>query len=481
MLLCLKGHDFLYECENLCRLFFPGERIKTAPSLGESDGVLAEAKRDNAGYSFLVFVRYGGKTTSLERKAGELSEYGVTSLLYEALKNLTGISPPWGMLTGVHPLKLLRQYVEKLGDEEGLKQFEERCFVSGKKAKLAMMTLKNQRPYVEDIYRKDFCLYIGIPFCPSRCSYCSFVSESVARAGKLIEPYFDLLIEEIARTAMIAGNLGLRLKAVYVGGGTPTTLSASQLGVLCGEILKDFGPPKTGEFTVEAGRPDTITREKLEVLRQNGVKRISVNPQTLSDEVLKSIGRAHTAEDTVRAFRTARDVGFGEINCDLIAGLPNDTLEGFERSVQGVISLGAENVTVHSLALKRSANLSSIEGFTSEGETAANMVDYAVNTLFREGYIPYYLYRQSRTAGNLENTGWARPGTVCAYNIHSTDEQMSIISCGAGGVTKLIDPESGELTRIFNFKYPYEYISRFSEILERKREIERIFERGGAV
>lgn len=489
MLLTLAGCLFRYECENLCRLFFPYSPVRiqelSDAAAPENDPVSgepwAQAVIESAGGQYAYRVRVSDGKASLCRESfhAALEEYAMTSLLYLALRELTGYTPAWGMLTGIHPVKLLRQYCGELGEEAGAERFRSRCFVSPPKTDLALRVLRAQAPAVEDLSENDFCLYVGIPFCPSRCSYCSFVSQSVEQAQKLMEPYFRLLLEEISHTARITASLGLSLRAVYIGGGTPTTLSAAQLSQLCGRIKSSFDFSRCAEFTVEAGRPDTIDRERLSALKEAGVGRISINPQTLSDQVLENIGRRHTSQDVLAAFGLAKEMGFQEVNADLIVGLPGDSLSGFQRSLDGMIDLGAANITVHSLALKRSARLVSEGGdlsLHSRGEEAAAMVDYSIRRLTQEGYEPYYLYRQTRMAGNLENTGWAKPGTLCRYNVYTMDESVSVIACGAGGVSKLKDPYSGRLERIFNFKYPYEYISRHQEILDRKEGIRELYE-----
>lgn len=490
MLLILSGHSFRYECENLCRLFFPYSPVRVeegeaVPSGGEPWAETVIKQRENS-YEYRVRISDGAKILERAESRDAMEEYGLTDLLYRAFSELTGYTPAWGMLTGVHPVKLLGQYCRELGEEQGVEKFRSRCHVSTGKANLALRVLRAQAPAVEALSHKDFSLYVSIPFCPTRCSYCSFVSQSVEQAKKLMEPYFDLLLQELEATGQLVRRLGLRLCAVYIGGGTPTTLSAPQLSRLCEKIREQFDFSLCTEFTVEAGRPDTIDREKLLALRAAGVTRISINPQSLSDQVLKNIGRKHTVQDIFDAFSLAKEAGFREINADLIVGLPGDSLPGFQKTLDGVIGLGASNITVHSLALKRSARLVTGENpgendvldcsLHARREETAAMVEYSIDRLSREGYEPYYLYRQTRMAGNLENTGWAKPGTVCRYNIYTMDESDTVLSCGAGAVTKLKDPDGPELERIFNFKYPYEYISRFQEILSRKEGILRFYE-----
>lgn len=485
MILTLAGEAaaFRYECENLCRLFFPYSPVTVTREgdipPGEPWARCTIVREESGLWRYETRVSDGDRALEREQTQPQLLEYGMTRILYLAFAELTGVTPAWGMLTGIHPVKLLRQYTEASGEEEGLARFRERCFVSAEKAELALRVLRAQKPVTDDLGENDFSLYVGIPFCPSRCSYCSFVSQDVEKAGKLLPDYFALLGEEIARTGEIAGRLGLQLRSVYIGGGTPTVLSAEQLTKLIHRVRGAFDMSRCGEFTVEAGRPDTITKEKLAALKEGGVGRISINPQSLSDQVLQNIGRKHTAQDVLDAFALAQKAGFSQINADLIVGLPGDDLAGFSRTLEGVLDLGAANVTVHSLALKRSSRLVTQGGDLSlhrRGEETAAMVERSIARLTERGFEPYYLYRQSRMAGNLENTGWALPGTVCRYNIYTMDECSSVIACGAGAVSKLKDPYSDSLDRIFNFKLPLDYIQRHGEILQRKEGIIELYE-----
>lgn len=296
---------------------------------------------------------------------------------------------------------------------------------------------------------------------------------SIERAEKLIEPYTKLLCEEIKRTAEIANKLGLRLETVYFGGGTPTTLSAEQLDTVLRTVNKCFDMSTCREFTVEAGRPDTIDSAKLFALKENKVDRISINPQTTNDEVLKTIGRKHTAQQFFDAFELARKCGFDNINTDLIAGLPTDTPESFKNSLDSIVRLNAECITVHTLCMKRASRLTT-EGVTldlQQARDAREMLAYTQNILGQNEYIPYYMYRQSRMVGNLENVGWSKRGFESLYNVYVMDETHTILACGSGGVTKLKRNNPDYLERIFNFKYPYEYIDRFDELIQRKSGI----------
>ena len=315
-------------------------------------------------------------------------------------------------------------------------------------------------------------LYISIPFCPSRCSYCSFVSHSIAEAGKLIPAYVDCLCRELSIWGELIRRLELKLDTVYIGGGTPTAISAEQLGQIMDAVRANMHMDPVREYTVEAGRPDTITPEKLEVIRSHGATRITINPQTLNDKVLRAIGRKHTAQQAVDAFRLARSLGFANINMDLIAGLPEDTPDSFRDTLDRVIALDPESITVHTLTLKRSAALYA-QGGSQIANPAAAMVDYSVRRLPEAGYRPYYLYRQKNTLENLENVGYAKPGFESLYNILIMDETQTILGAGCAASTKLVTPD-GQITRIHNHKFPYEYIGRFDSLMEKKQQIDQI-------
>ena len=301
---------------------------------------------------------------------------------------------------------------------------------------------------------------MGIPFCPTRCAYCSFVSNSVEKSFHLVEPYLEALLEEIDGAAAMVDALGLRVRSFYMGGGTPTTLTAGQMERLLERLHSRFRLDSAVESTVEAGRPDTITAEKLEALRRCGVTRVSVNPQSMSDAVLAAIGRRHSADDIRSAMELVGRAGFPHVNMDLIAGLPEDTAEGFRRTLDEVIAFGTDNITIHTLSLKKGSRIT-LEGshIPPEGEVAA-MLDYADPTLRGAGFDPYYLYRQKYMSGSFENVGWCRPGGTGWYNIYIMEELHSILSLGAGGSTKMVDPARGRIERVFNLKFPQEYIQR---------------------
>lgn len=473
MNLYVKNHNFHFELENLTRLFFPNEKIMVIRDFSEPQPPYIYTEVSDKITISVNIGSFNKSETAVKKLTDDDNELVSAQLLYKLLCDFTGLTQPWGILTGVRPVKLLRRLAEESSEEQAVKKFEKDFFVSNEKIALSRETEHNERKILELSKPESFSLYVGIPFCPSRCSYCSFVMASIERAEKLIEPYTKLLCEEIKRTAEIANKLGLRLETVYFGGGTPTTLSAEQLDTVLGTVNKSFDMSTCREFTVEAGRPDTIDIAKLFALKENKVDRISINPQTVNDEVLKTIGRKHTAQQFFDAFELARKCGFDNINTDLIAGLPTDTPESFKNSLDSIVRLNAECITVHTLCMKRASRLTT-EGVTldlQQARDAREMLAYTQNILGQNEYIPYYMYRQSRMVGNLENVGWSKRGFESLYNVYVMDETHTILACGSGGVTKLKRNNPDYLERIFNFKYPYEYIDRFDELIQRKSGI----------
>lgn len=473
MNLYVKNHNFHFELENLTRLFFPNEKITVIRDFSEPQPPYIYTEVSDEITISVNIGSFNKSETAVKKLTDDDNELVSAQLLYKLLCDFTGLTQPWGILTGVRPVKLLRRLAEESSEEQAVKKFEKDFFVSNEKIALSRETEHNERKILELSKPESFSLYVGIPFCPSRCSYCSFVMASIERAEKLIEPYTKLLCEEIKRTAEIANKLGLRLETVYFGGGTPTTLSAEQLDTVLRTVNKSFDMSTCREFTVEAGRPDTIDIAKLFALKENKVDRISINPQTVNDEVLKTIGRKHTAQQFFDAFELARKCGFDNINTDLIAGLPTDTPESFKNSLDSIVRLNAECITVHTLCMKRASRLTT-EGVTldlQQARDAREMLAYTQNILGQNEYIPYYMYRQSRMVGNLENVGWSKRGFESLYNVYVMDETHTILACGSGGVTKLKRNNPDYLERIFNFKYPYEYIDRFDELIQRKSGI----------
>ena len=482
-LYCIS-HKFLYETEKLLMLFFPLEKNTVLNEFNEDSGdyFYTEIIRGAEAVTFKTAFSYKGKTLQDEKTLTNDDctdeEYELLSSGYVLLKEVCGFSPDWGMLTGVRPSKLIMNKMTETDEDTARDYFINHFFADPQKTELALDVAKSEIGIIRENGENTFSLYVSIPFCPSRCSYCSFVSHSISTdsAKKLIPEYVNKLCEEIVFTAEKAKEKGLILTSVYWGGGTPTTLEADELDRVLTVIEDNFDLSNCGEYTVEAGRPDTVTREKLEVLKRHNVGRISINPQTFSDGVLRAVGRRHTADLTEEKYFLAREIGFDSINMDLIAGLPTDTVDGFRRSLDRAIELGADNITVHTLALKRSSTIvTENESASVSAEGVAQMLDYSHKALRANGYHPYYMYRQSKALGNFENVGWCKKNKECKYNVLMMEEYQHILSVGAGSVTKLLSPGIEKIERIFNYKFPFEYISRFPELLGKKERISTFF------
>ena len=487
MNLCNIGHSFDYEMEKLIRLFLPFEKTLVT-SAEELNGDYALCKISEVGEDIVAVASVnlqGSKAqfaSNVDKSMQDIkkeSQHELARQLFYCLEQITGYRPDWGILTGVRPAKLFARYCNEYDNQYAEWFFKNKFLVNDDKLDVCKKAVKGEQEIVELSGERSFSLYLSVPFCPSRCSYCSFVSHSVEKAQDIIPQYVDLLCRELEITADIAKKLNLRLETIYMGGGTPTTLTAEQLHLVLGKLSECFDTSTVREFTVEAGRPDTIDRDKLLAIKKNGVTRISINPQTMNDNVLECIGRRHTAKDTVEAFELAREIGFDNINMDLIAGLPSDTYEGFKNTLQEILELDPESVTVHSLSMKRASTLNTTgqHDEIKAGAQASKMVSYARETLENHGIAPYYMYRQSKTVGNLENIGYAKPGFEGLYNVYIMDETHTILACGASAVTKLKDSESKNIKRIFNYKYPYEYINGFQELISRKTEIGEFYDK----
>lgn len=481
MQLCLINNTFRYEIEKLIRIFLPFEKIEFSEELIITERCTVAEIEDDLAKATLYL---GGKVFYKEKKIENINgnaekdaELFLALAVYDCFVKATDYKPDWGILTGIRPAKLLSRLKKTMGDSQAEDYFKNYLMVSEKKLLLTLDALKGEGEITSYSKPDSFSLYISIPFCPSRCSYCSFVSHSVENAEKLIPQYVENLCKEIALTAKIAKQNNLRLETVYIGGGTPTTLSPQELKIVLETVADNFDLSFLREYTVEAGRPDTITKEKLEVIKSFLVTRISINPQTMNDDVLKAIGRRHTVKQTVDAFNLARQCGFENINMDLIAGLPTDTYQSFVDTVNSVINLNPESVTVHSLSMKRSSGMTKANEIPEieVGKTASLMVDFAYNTLSDIDIFPYYMYRQSKTVGNLENVGYSKRGYESLYNVYIMDETHTILACGASAVTKLREPNGDYIERIFNYKYPYEYINQFDEIINRKQGINEFY------
>lgn len=471
MRLYFSGHDCRYAAEQSLLMLFPGEKPEYPE--GSPSGERCEL-RVSRGAKYTVctalLVRSGAafRGRAQAENPDPADEYALrgcenrlVKLAFYRAALASGLpKPEWGSLSGVRPAKLMDAYLrEGLSPRAAKGRFMREYFVSGSRAQLCLDAALAAQEAARSLDERDVCLYVGIPFCPTRCAYCSFVSQSVEKSMKLMEPFLDALLLDIRATAAETRRAGLRPVALYMGGGTPTTLSAAQLERLCAALEREFDLSALREYTVEAGRPDTITAEKLRVLRAHGVGRVSVNPQTMSDSVLEAIGRRHTAQDIVDALALVRECGGFEVNMDLIAGLPTDTAGGFSRTLDAVLSLAPENVTVHTLSLKRGSGLTLAGRPLPEAGEVRAMLDEAMERLAGSGYAPYYLYRQKNMAGGFENVGWTKPGSENLYNICIMEELCSILAMGAGGSTKLVADGGKRIKRFIAPKYPQEYIN----------------------
>lgn len=477
MKLIFRGHDDRYAVEQSLLAFFPEERPVYKPAEEGEDHALVTLSRSPRFNTAVTTITYHGRTARgisrtavdpqlTEYEAERLRQKAVKLSFFKAAREITGITPSWGALTGIRPGKLASRMLEEgMTEHQVDRVLRDTYFVSPERRRLCIETAEASRKAKADLKPEDISLYVGIPFCPTRCAYCSFVSQSVERTLGLVEPYLEVLHREITDAARMVQETGLHIKSFYMGGGTPTTLSTDQMDRLLTHLNRSFDLSGCAEYCIEAGRPDTIDREKLQVLLDHGVDRISVNPQSLVDHVLTAIGRRHTARDVEEAMALATGMGFPHVNMDLIAGLPEDTPEGFRRTLDKCLSYGADNITVHTLSLKKGSRIL-LENFTiPSAEAVGEMLDYANTALRQADFRPYYLYRQKYMSGSFENTGWCISGAEGLYNIYIMEELHSILSLGAGGSTKMVDPVHQRIERVFHTKYPTEYIQR-SEKLE---------------
>ena len=471
---------------------FPGERPEYPEKIphnmaGEDNAVLFTLRRGNqlTTVSARVFRPQRRQTgtsrfpsEALDRPPEEVYhtvQHALKLAFYRAGTAVLDCKPPWGALTGVRPVKLpTRALLAGATPVQAKRELQRKYYVSPERASLAVDCARASTAARRSLGPDQVSLYLGVPFCPTRCVYCSFVSAGVGRTLRLVEPYLDALLREVEETGRVLREAGLTVRSFYMGGGTPTTLSAEQLDRLLSQCEQSLPLEDCAEYTVEAGRPDTITREKLTILARHGIGRISINPQTLEEHVLEAIGRKHSTGDVRTAYDLARSVGFECVNMDLIAGLPRDCFDGFRRSLEGVLALGPENVTVHTLALKKGSRLMEEGGALPSGEEVTRMLDFSREMLTTNGYIPYYLYRQKYMSGSLENVGWARPGRESLYNIVMMEELQTVVSLGAGGVTKLIG--DGTILRLTNPKYPHDYLSGLDKVLSQKAEISTFYQ-----
>ena len=477
MKLYLSGHGYRYALEQIQLALFPDEPMEYVEQPFEAGQTGTVSRLTEVGDELVAQTQITrrGKTTRAEltMPAREQTPVLVRQLLrrcyYQVALPHLDVVPVWGALSGVRPSKLTTRHILQGGSLESADALLRDVYqVSPDRRALCLEATRASLEALRLSGPRDLSVYVGIPFCPTRCAYCSFVSASIQREQGLLEPFFQGLLREIALTGPLLRASGWRVRSLYMGGGTPTTLSSDQLARLMAALGEAFDLSGLLEYTVEAGRPDTLDLPKLRVLRQGGADRVSINPQTMEDPVLRRAGRPHTAADTVRAYDQARQAGFENINMDLIAGLPGDSPAGFARSLDQVLALGPENVTVHTLALKKAADLyENREGLLTT-QQVSDMLQSAGERLRAAGYGPYYLYRQKYMSGSFENIGWTLPGHTGWYNIYMMEELHPVLALGGGGVTKLVDRTTGHIERFSNPKYPREYISRPDDIQFRK-------------
>ncbi len=474
MKLQLTGHDDRYAVEQLQMALF---------DLSREGEAVSSLHRGKVWLTAVTVITADGRTTrgvrrmKAEQETVRLRRRILQQSYYAAAVPHLPRIPAWGALAGVRPTKITTKHLMEGGSVKSADALlKDIYYVTQPRRELALDCSVSTVKAAELLKAEDVSLYVGIPFCPTRCAYCSFVSRSIGKRTELLEPYLEALKKELALTGQLLENSGRKLRTIYIGGGTPTSLSAGQMASLLSSIRDSFDLSRCLEFTVEGGRPDTLDAEKLLTIRQHGADRMSINPQTMEDPVLRASGRPHTAADVLRRYQEAVDAGFDAINMDLIAGLPMDSYEGFCRSLDTVAALQPANITVHTLALKKGADLFEKRENLPSGEEVARMVDYA-NTMLREqGYRPYYLYRQKYMSGSFENVGWSRGGKDCLYNIYMMEELHSILSLGGGGMNK-VNLSDGTLQRFHNPKFPEQYIEQLDSVLKQKQELFSLMER----
>ena len=468
MKLTLTGHDDRYAVEQLQLALFPED------AQGEATSTLHRGK---VWLTATTSVTVDGRTATAtrrlraDRETVRLRRQPLQQSYYLAAIQLLPATPAWGALAGVRPTKITTKHMLEGGTPQSAdKLMKDVYYVTPDRRHLAVDCSVSTVKAAALLEPTDVSLYVGIPFCPTRCSYCSFVSRTIGKKTELMEPYLDALMQEMEITGRLLKESGRHIRSVYIGGGTPTTLTNDQMAKLLDAIHNSFDLSRCLEFTVEGGRPDTLNAEKLRTIFEHGADRMSINPQTMEDHVLRACARPHKAADVIRAYGEAVDAGFRAINMDLIAGLPDDTVEGFKRSLDAVAALNPANITVHTLALKKGADLFEKRVKLPTAEEVTEMVAYANETLRALGYKPYYLYRQKYMSGSFENVGWSRDNLDCLYNIYMMEEVHTILSLGGGGMNKVNFPD-GSLKRFHNPKFPEQYIEMIDDVLRQKEEM----------
>ena len=479
MKLLLGSNLYEYDIRGLLQAFFPWEKFVTDEAAEDPDCLsvfftegAGENGLDRADLSFTLGGYHRSERISLVLSDVKTAKSALKRTLYAILSEATGRSLPWGTLTGIRPTKIAMDVLTHGGSgAEVLRHMTEDQLVSERKARLSLEIAERERAMLSRLREEGISLYVGIPFCPTTCLYCSFSSFTIGAYEKRVPEYIGAVAREIDVIKSLFPDTPVH--SVYFGGGTPTSLSAEDLAVLLKKVQDTFDLSRTVEWTVEAGRPDSVTEEKLAMLKRFPVTRISVNPQTLHQKTLDLIGRRHTVDDFYRAYRLARELGFDNVNTDLIFGLPGETAADMKETVLGIRDLHPDSVTVHSLAIKRSSRLNLMkdvyEGYRMENSD--EMMEFTEDCLREAGLRPYYLYRQKNMAGNLENVGYATEGKECYYNVLIMEEIESIPAAGAGASSKRVDVKENRITRAANAHDVETYLKNFDEMMERKRRL----------
>lgn len=474
MKLILINHNEEYAAREMITSHIPKLKIEIAEIIPESgDYLISELLHKENEVQYNTTLVLNEKTYTYSHIATEHSKIHIKKAVNEVMKKALGTYLPWGLITGIRPSKIAREMsAEGYNDAEIYEKFKNYYECSEQKTDLAMKVSKREKHLIDSIPKNSVSLYIGIPFCPTRCLYCSFTSQSIKFSNKLTEPYMDALCKEIEYTANLLKYKGLLIDTIYIGGGTPTALNESQLNRLLDKIHTQFDISNVREFTLEAGRPDTITEEKLKIIQSFGISRISINPQTMNQKTLNIIGRNHTPDDILNTYNMAVRMGFGHINTDIIAGLPDENEDDFLNTLKHIKAMNPQSVTVHTMSIKRGSYLDEKYSLytPSAFETVNNMLTYANKMLASMGKVPYYMYRQKNMLGNLENVGYCDEGHECLYNIYIMEEVQDIYALGAGASTKIITGD--KINRIFNVKEVSEYINRIDEMILRKKIFE---------
>ena len=478
----LKGHDYKYEVSELIKLFtsdfrFIDERdcmmVIENSIFYHGDKVFSRTVYCENYEEILSNVDHRDLSGLDERARKKTIKETIKRSMFKILEQKFKSNVPWGILTGIRPVKIVHALLDDGKDEEYIKEkLKEDYYIKDDKIELALNIAKRERQFIYPIDENKVSLYVGIPFCPTRCYYCSFPANPVDKFGGKKPLYVEKLLQEARGVAELLRDNNKEIETLYIGGGTPTTLSPEEMDTLIKGLYKEFDLSKIKEFTVEAGRPDTINREILEVLKKHGVDRISINPQTMNDETLQKVGRKHSVNDIIECFQLARELGFDNINMDIILGLVDENLEMVENTLKQIEKLSPESLTVHTLAVKRTSKLKeNIDDYElTQFDEMTKMIDLSMKYAKKMGLNPYYMYRQKHMLGNLENIGYAKEGYECIYNIQIMEERQSNIALGAGSITKFVYTDENRIERVENVKNLEQYIDRVDEMINRKYE-----------